>query len=106
MNKVLSCILCFLPGVLFWSSCVPLMGYVFAEDRGMSIEPTGLFIILILLGSFLAVIAVYGVMIWLIIKTVKNPSLDTPLKVVWCICLYMFNMCMFPIYWFIYIRKE
>ena len=54
----------------------------------------------------LAVIAVYGVMIWLIVKTIKKQEMSTLAKVVWCICLYSFNIFVFPIYWFVYLRKE
>lgn len=107
MNKVLSFILCLVPAVLFWGSVIPLMGISVAEEMGtISYEALGVGMILILIGALLSVIAVYGVMIWLMIKTVKNPNIDKGLKVVWCICLYMFNMFVFPVYWFIYIRKE
>lgn len=106
MNKVLSCVLCFLPGVLFAIALV-LMGICSMETGGTMDGSVGaIFIILMLLTAFLSVIAVYGVMIWLIIKTFKNSNITTGVKVVWTILLYSFNMLVFSIYWFVYIRNE
>lgn len=106
MNKGLSCVLCFLPGVLFAIALV-LMGVCSVGAVGtMGEGEIAILTILMLLTAFLSVVAVYGVMIWLMIKTFKNSNLTTGVKVVWCIVLYALNLFAFPVYWFVYIRNE
>ena len=107
MKKVLSFILCILPFILFFGTCIPLLGISIAEEMGMMTEESIMGIsILLLIGAILAVISVYGVMIWLIIKTVNKQDMSTTGKVVWCVCFYFLNIFVFPVYWFVYIRKE
>ncbi len=107
MKKGLSCLLCWLPLVLFCCSYIPLIIVSIMGEMGIVEDSTlGLLMIFILFGVILSVVAVYGVMIWLIIKTVKNATLDTAAKVLWSIGLYALNMLIFPIYWFVLIRKE
>ena len=107
MKKVLSFILCILPFILFFGTTIPLLGVAMAEEMGTMPEETLMGIsIVLLIGAVLAVVAVYGVMIWLIVKVVKNPNLTTAVKVVWSICFYFLNIFAFPVYWFVHIRKE
>jgi len=107
MKKGLSCLLCWLPLVLFCCSVIPLLFVSVMGEMGMMEESTmGILLIFIFFGAILSVVAVYGVMIWLIIKTVKNETLDVTAKVLWSIGLYCLNMLIFPVYWFMYIRKE
>lgn len=106
MNKALSCILCFLPGVLFTIALVMIGMCSIATGGTMAGSVSAIFIILMMLASLLSVIAVYAVMIWLMIKTFKNPNITGGVKVVWTIMLYALNMLVFPIYWFVYIRRE
>lgn len=107
MKKVLSFILCILPLILFFVICIPLFQYsITGKTEFFSQVPDEIFPILLFWLSVLVVIAVYGVMIWLIVKTVKRQEMSTAVKAVWCLCLYWFNIFAFPVYWFVYIRKE
>lgn len=107
MNKKLSCFLCWMPLVLMFLVCGPLMFVSIGMDMGVISEEVAVpLLLLLLLGSVLLVVAVFGVMIWLIIKTVKNPVMDTGTKVAWGFGLYMLNVFAFPVYWFMYIRNE
>lgn len=101
MKKVVSFILCILPFILFFAACIPALYFSISEEMGSVMLG-----ICVLVFAILAVIAVYGVMIWLIIKTVKKQGMTTETKVVWCICLYFLNIFAFPVYWFMNIRKE
>lgn len=107
MKKVLSFIKCILPLILFFVTCIPLLQYSITEKTEFfSQVPDEILPILLFCLAILTVIAVYGVMIWLIVKTIKKQEMSTLAKVVWCICLYSFNIFVFPIYWFVYLRKE
>ena len=107
MKKVLSFILCISPFILFFGTCIPLLGISIAEEMGtMTEEPIMGVSLLLVVGAILAVIATYGVMIWLIVKTAKKQDMGTGEKVVWCVCFYFLNIFVFPVYWFVYIRKE
>lgn len=107
MKKVLSFILCCLPLILF------LVGVIFFIITTVSVE-VGLiyesvadgWMLLCCLIIFMAVIAVYGVMAWLMVKACKRKDFDSGKKVIWIVCLYMLNMFAYPVYWFKYIRKE
>lgn len=108
MNKGLSALLCFSPIVVYLLVSVPLMVLTVGVEMGTIPEDdfSVTFALLLLVGALVLVVLVYGVMIWLIVKSVKNPMMSTTEKVVWSICLYMFNVVAYPIYWIVYIRKE
>lgn len=107
MSKGLSCFLCWLPLVLYIVAVIPMCVVAVGSEMGMFADEMVLAVaILMLLVAILFVVATYGVMIWLIVKTVKNSQMEGAIKVVWCICLYFLNVLAFPAYWFIYIRKE
>ena len=74
------------------------MGIITENEKGLAI--------CVFLIAIIAVIVIFGVMIWLIVKTIKNKEFTTAKKVVWCICLYYLNIFAFPVYWFMHIRKE
>lgn len=105
MKKVLSCILSFLPGILLLISLMSVIyislymeGEIRGEDMALAIS--------MIVTSLLAVIACFGVMIIYVIKVYKNPQMSSGTKIMWYICLYFFNVLIFPVFWFIYIRKE
>lgn len=107
MSKKLSCFLCWMPLVLMILVCGPLMFVSIGMEMGVISEDIALPILIVLLiGTLVLVAAVWGVMIWLIVKTVKNPTLDTGMKVAWGFALYMLNVFAFPVYWFMVIKKE
>lgn len=107
MKKIGSFIMCILPFLLFFGTVIPIFVFMYLDmvNPGTMDAMEGLMIFLVFL-SFVTVIDVYGVMIWLIIKTVKNQRLSGVAKVIWCLCLYFFNIFIFPVYWFVYLRKE
>ncbi len=107
MNKKLSCLLCWLPFILFFGTCIPLLVLTFQLELG-TVDDSAIMVtaILLALGAFLAVVAVYGVMIWLIVKVCKNHNITGGMKAVWIVCLYFFNVFTYPVYWFIHIRHE
>ena len=106
MKKALSCMLSFLPLVLIALSLILLLifGIIFGEGTLTVIQTIFMFFLVameligVLLG--LTLIVVY------IIKACKNPNISTGMKVAWCFIIYSFNIFAFPIYWFLYIRKE
>lgn len=107
MSKKLSAFLCWLPFVMMFLVLVPWMVVSIMMNTGVIAESTAVpILIIIMLFIFVWVASVWGVMIWLIIRTVKNPSFDLGMKVAWGFGLYMFNVIAFPIYWFVVIRKE
>lgn len=106
MNKVLSCVLCFLPAVLFVVSIAMIIIFSVVVGEGTVAGASAIFAIIMLLTAVLCVVAVYGVMIWLIIKTCKNGNITGGMKAAWVVMLYLLNIFVFPVYWFIYIRCE
>ena len=107
MNKTLSAILSFAPLVLLIIACAGLFITSFA--LGMDNELVGgarVAMILILICEIVAVIATFGMMIWYIIKTCKNPNFTSGEKVLWVILLYMLNIFVFPVYWFMFVKNE
>lgn len=45
-------------------------------------------------------------MILFIVVICLNKSLTVTQKVIWCICAWLLNILLFPIYWFVHIRTE
>lgn len=107
MRKVFSFILSWVPLVTLFMGMLLFMPYYAADLNGTGIDmmdQTNLFVALVLI--FIAVISVYAVMIWFMVKAYKDPSISKGMKVVWIAMLYTLNVFVFPIYWFAYIRKE
>ena len=105
MKKVVSCILSFLPGILLLISLMSVIyislymeGEIRGEDMALAIS--------MIVTSLLAVIACFGVMIFYAVKVYRNSQMSSGTKIVWYICLYFFNVFVFPVFWFMYIRKE
>ena len=106
MSKKLAAFLCWLPFVMMFLVFVPWIAVSIMMNTGVIAESTAIPILLIImLFIFVWVASVWGVMIWLIIRTVKNPIMSTGVKVAWGFGLYMLNVIAFPIYWFVVIRK-
>lgn len=106
MNKVLSCILSFLPAVLIFSSLLAFFAcyMIFGEGTMTAFETILAFLIIGV--EFIGVILTFVIMIWYIVKVFKNPELSTGMKILWCFLLYSFNLFIYPVFWFIYIRNE
>lgn len=105
MKKVLSCILSFLPGILLLISLMSVIYIALHMEGEIRGEEMALAISMIV-TSFLAVIACFGVMIFYAVKVYRNPHMSSGTKVVWYICLYFFNVFAFPVYWFMHVQKE
>lgn len=105
MKKLGSCILAFAPGVLLFITLIAAALFSsWGSDPMSSFEVfVGLAMVAL---AFLAVILCFTVMILYIIKTVKSPYISADMKAVWCILLYMFNVFVFPVFWFKYIRNQ
>ena len=87
--------------------CAPMMVIGIGVEMGFISEGVVLpMMLLLIIACLLLVVSTWGVMIWLIVKTIKSPSLEVGLKIVWCFLLYLFNVIAYPIYWFAYIRNE
>ncbi len=109
MKKILSCLLSFLPLVLF---AISMFFIFFMEISSLfweTTEPPFWFVFLavfMVIFTLLMVIAVYAVMIYYIVIACRSPYLDTSMKALWCILLYLLNVLVFPVFWFVVIRKE
>lgn len=105
MKKVLSCILSFLPLITLFGAVLGIFVFMlFTTDPMSDVEI--FFAILMVAGAFVAVFLTYFVMIWYIVKICKRKDIQIAVKVIWCICLYYFNVFSFPVFWFMYIRNE
>lgn len=107
MNKVLSCILSFMPAVLVFGALLMFfVFYLIAGDESTMTAAETIIAFLILGIEFIGVILTFVLMVWYMVKACKNPYLSTGMKVLWCFLLYFFNLFIYPVFWFIYIRKE
>lgn len=106
MKKVLSCILSFMPLLLIAFVVIAFMvASIFIGEGNMS-TPENIAMICLMLVAVVAVILTFVLMIVYIVKAFKNPDLSTGMKVLWCALLYFFNLLIYPVFWFMYIRKE
>ena len=106
MKKALSCILSFLPLLLIAFSLILLLvfGIIFGEGTLTAIQT--IIMILLLAMELIGVLLALTLIVIYIVKACKNPDISTGMKVAWCFIIYSFNIFVFPVYWFIYIRKE
>lgn len=105
MKKAMSCLLSFLPLIFLIISMIGIIKLAAVESQTLyGAEALGA--MFYVFCAFVAVVLCYGVMIWYIIKTCKNPEFTTGTKVGWGVALYFLNVFVFPVYWFMYISKE
>lgn len=96
MNKNLS-------GVM---SVVPLITFIFyilaimADPSGETMFGTVCFLF------FLCIVFAFVDTIWFIIFACKKSEWPLEKKIIWAIVLYSFNMLVFPVFWWLYIREE
>ncbi len=106
MNKVLSCFLCFAPIVLLVMYVGLLLFYMMFAMGG---APTGLvmgILIGIMILIVLYIVALYGVMIWLSVRTCKSSTIEGGMKAAWVVMFIFVNVLIYPVYWFVQIRQE
>ncbi len=106
MKKGLSCVLSFLPLIIIVLTFVVLFGALMIFGEGAMSTGQTIFMIGLILFELIGVILTYVVMIMYMIKTCKNPEFTTGMKILWCVLLYCFNIFIFPVYWFMFLRKE
>lgn len=106
MKKGLSCILSFLPLVMIVLTFVVLFAMLIIFGEGTMTTGQTILMIGLLIFELIGVILTFVVMIWYMIKTYKNPEFTTGMKILWFVLLYCFNLFVFPVYWFMYVRKE
>lgn len=108
MKKVLSCILSFVPLVMYVALIlltIPVAIFAGAEVQGTEIVVLVAVIFVVVL-SILFTVSTFGVMIYFIVLTVRSQNLDSSMKIMWCVLLYFLNVYFFPVYWFVYIRRD
>ncbi len=107
MKKVFTFILSIIPLIATVIYTVALVIFGIASEEGMIYGSAEDIVVLLMLGfTLLFVAALFGVMIYFIVHACRNPQLATGMKVCWCFLHYQFNVFVFPVYWFIYLRKE
>lgn len=107
MKKVITCILSIIPLIGTILMAIAMVAFGIASEEGMLYgSAEDVMIIGLLLISIFYVIAMFGIMIYFIVITYKNPNLPTGMKIMWCFFHYQFNAFSFPVYWFIYILRE
>lgn len=108
MNKKLTCIASLAPivGVVFGFIGMVIIAFAMEETEvaGAIFGVGGMMVsfLLILIG----VIMCWVDIIWFIVLTCKRKDWDTSEKVIWSIVLYMLNIFVFPVYWYLYLRTE
>ena len=78
-----------------------IFGVTLGNDALFESDAVGIFLVIL---TFLFVIAVYGEMIFFIIKACKHKELKN--KGLWCVCLYFFHMFVFPYFHLRYVCGE
>lgn len=107
MKKVLTCILSIIPMIATVIMGLAMAVLGIASEEGLLYGSTeDVAVLLMLVFMILYLIAMFGIMIYFIVISCKNPMLPTGMKVLWCFLHYQFNVFAFPVYWFLYIRKE
>ncbi len=108
MNKMLTCIASLAPIVGVGLGIVMAIMVAFiGEGTGFAGAIAGYGFII---GSFVFVLIGVAMcwvdIIWFIVLTCKRKDWDTSMKVIWCIMIYMLNIFVFPVYWFLYLRVD
>ena len=78
-----------------------ILGTLFYGDELFSNDIVGLFLVFL---TLFVVVSVYAIMIYFMIKTIKNENITN--KVLWCVCLYFLNVFIFPYFNLKYLCKE
>lgn len=105
MKKVLSCIMSIVPMIFVFAGTMIIS---IASFVGNNVDiDTGL--VMMIIGFVLMVLYLLLCWVdiaWFMYMMVKNPKIDSQMKIIWGILLVVLNIYTFPVYWFIYIRKE
>lgn len=109
MKKVLTCIMSLLPLLTYGMTIVMMIPLCFmAEYIDMSSnDMMGKLILAALFVHLAWMIAImYFVMIRDIVTVCKNNEVKTETMAIWCVLLYFLNMWAFPVFWFMFDRKN
>ncbi len=107
MKKVLTFVLAVMPLPLSFVYLVACVFMAIADENGWFAGIMEDVYILLLLGFTLVLVAItIAAMTYFIVKACKNPKLTGGMKAIWCVLLYQLNVFVFPVYWFLYLRKD
>jgi len=62
-------------------------------------------IVILILGHFIAIFTLIGIMVFYIIKVIQDKSTSTENKIFWCLGLFFGTFIAVPIYWYIHIWR-
>lgn len=108
MKKNLNCILAFAPLVCVIAGIVLVMisgivGGIVGEGAVLVI--CSILSILGFILVFAGVIATLVVMVYFGILVCKRKDIEVSMKVLWCVMLYFLNILIFPVCYFVVLRK-
>ncbi len=106
MKKALSCILSFLPLVMIVTTFIVLLACMIIFGEGTMSTGETILAMGLIIFELIGVALTFFMIVWYMIKTCKKPEFSIGMKILWCALLYCFNMIAFPVYWFLYVRKE
>lgn len=99
MNKVVTGILAIAPCIMFVIYMIMLMR---VDPENMRPDNMGIICILFAVIGILALIDT----VLFIVYDCKQTHWSTEKRVAWGIALYSFNIFVFPVFWWLYMRKE
>ena len=105
MSKKSSFVLCWAPLVTLFLWFIPVLIEAYKEGHVQGYESSGI-VGLCFIAMILWFFLTFGVMIWLMIKAAKRNDIDGGIKAMWIAFFYIFNIFVYPVYWFKYIRHE
>ena len=105
MKKTIMGILSIAPIVLLALTFLMMIGGMVMTETAS--EDTGIVIVILsTVVAFVSVILTWVDIIWFIIIACKKPGWNTENKVIWGLLLYFFNVFVFPVFWWKYIRND
>ena len=107
MKKILTFILAVLPGVVGFFYTIALIALGVSVELGWVYGVMEEILVLLMVALTLVLLFfLFGGMIYFIVDTCRNPKISGGMKIFWCFMHYQFNVFVFPVYWFLYLRKN
>ena len=107
MKKVLTFILAVLPAIIgfFYTISLIALGVSVAEGWVYGVTED-ILVLLMLVLTLVLLVFLFGAMIYFFVDTCRNKKISGGMKILWCFLHYQFNAFAFPVYWFLYLRKD
>lgn len=104
MKKYFSCFYAFLPLILLIIALIIRSTF---KNTDIMYETSAGYkaLAVIILVAVTIIISIIDRFIYTI-KAMKNPVIDGDMHMIWAICIVLFGMFIYPIYWIVHIRKE